>query len=88
MLQCTHLYNALFIIKLVLFTCNIRNADVHLSVESAESPEGSVDAVGPVGGRHDDDMGALLEAVHESEQLGDDATLHLPVGLGGELGRE
>ena len=62
---------------LSLFTCDIGNADVHLSVES---PEGSVDAVGPVGGRHDDDVGALLEAVHEGEKLGDDPTLDLPVG--------
>ena len=70
-----------------LFTCDIRNADIHLSVKSAESPEGGVDAVGPVGGRHDDDVRALLEAVHEGEKLGDDPTLDLPVGLWGRGGK-
>ena len=29
-------------------------------------------------------MRALLEAVHEGEELGDDPTLNLPVGLWGE----
>ena len=33
--------------------------------------------VGPVGGSHDDDMGACFQAVHEGEQLGDNPPLHL-----------
>ena len=46
-----------------------------------ESPEGAVDAVGSVGGRHDDDVRALLEAVHQRQQLRHDAPLHLAVSL-------
>ena len=62
-------------------TCSIRNADVHLSVEAAKPTQRRVDAVGSVGGCHDDDMGPLLEPVHQSQQLGHDAALHLTVRL-------
>ena len=46
-----------------------------------ESPEGRVNAVGSVGGCHDDDVSPLLETVHEGEQLGHNAPLHLAVCL-------
>ena len=46
-----------------------------------KSPEGGVDAVGSVGGCHDDDVSPLLQSVHQGQQLGHDTPLHLPVGL-------
>ena len=59
----------------------VGDANVDLAVEAAEAAEGGVDGVGAVGGADDDDGGALLEAVHEGEKLGDDAALDLAVGL-------
>ena len=70
-----------FIMYKCTCTCSIRNADVHLSVEAAEPTQRRVDAVGSVGGCHDDDVGPLLEPVHQSQQLGHDAALHLTVRL-------
>ena len=59
----------------------VGDADVDLAVEAAEPTEGGIDGVGTVGGTDDNDGGALLEAVHEGEELGDDAALDLAVGL-------
>ena len=59
----------------------VRNADVDLAVKATEASQGRVDAVRPVGGGHDDDVRALLEAVHEREELRDDASLDLAVRL-------
>lgn len=59
----------------------VRNSDVNLSVEPAESSKGRVDRVGSVGGGHDDDVGSGLETVHKSEKLRDDSSLDLSVGL-------
>ena len=67
-------------------TSGVRDADVHLAVKPAKPPQGTVDAVGPVGGCHDDDVRPLLQAVHQRQQLGHDASLDFTVGLGG--GRE
>lgn len=46
-----------------------------------ESPESGVNAVGSVGSSHDDDVSPLLQAVHQGQQLGHDAPLHLTMGL-------
>ena len=40
-------------------------ANVHLSVKATKSPEGGVNAIGTVGGCHDNDMGSLLQPVHK-----------------------
>ena len=59
----------------------VGHANVDLAVEAAEPAQRGVNAVGAVGGGHDDDMGAALEPVHQSEQLGHDAALHLALRL-------
>lgn len=46
-----------------------------------KSPECWIDAVGSVSGSHDNDMGSLLQTIHESEQLRNNAPLNLSVGL-------
>ena len=46
-----------------------------------KSSQCSVDAVGPVSCRHDDDMRSLFESIHQSQQLGDDASFHFTVSL-------
>ena len=48
-----------------MLTSCIRYSNIDLTIESAKSPEGRVDAVGSVGGSHDDHMVSLLETVHE-----------------------
>ena len=45
----------------------IRYANVHLAVKAAKPPEGGVNAVGTVGGCHDNDMGSLLQPIHEGQ---------------------
>ena len=57
------------------------NTDVDFSVEPSEPPESGVNGVGTVGGGHDDDVGPLLETVHQRQQLGDNPTLNFAVGL-------
>lgn len=49
--------------------------------QHTKSPERWIDAVGSVGGCHDDDMGSLFQTIHESQQLRDNAPLNLSVGL-------
>ena len=56
-------------------------ANVHLSVKATKSPEGGVNAIGTVGGCHDNDMGSLLQPVHKSQELGHDSSLHFTMGL-------
>merc|ERR1711953_762964 len=63
------------------------NADVDFPVESAESSESRVNRVGSVCCAHDNDVCALLQSVHESEQLRDNSPLDLAVcfvSLGGD----
>ena len=59
----------------------IRYAYVHLAVKASEPTEGTVYAVGSVGGGHDDDVRTLLETVHQSQKLRHDTSLHLSVSL-------
>ena len=59
----------------------IGHTDVDLAVEAAEAAQRCVDAVGAVGGGHDDDVGAALEPVHQGEQLRHDAALNLALRL-------
>ena len=44
-------------------TSSVRDSNIHLSIKTIEPPESTVDAVGSVGGRHDDHMTTLLEPV-------------------------
>mmetsp|Transcript_30761 Transcript_30761/g.73903 ORF Transcript_30761/g.73903 Transcript_30761/m.73903 type:complete len:406 (+) Transcript_30761:1854-3071(+) len=55
--------------------------DLNLSGEAAEAAQGSVDDVGLGRGRDHHDVGVGCDAVHERQQLGDDALFHLAVGL-------
>ena len=59
----------------------VRHADVDLAVEAAKAAERRVDSVRPVRRADHDDGRALLEAVHERQQLRDDAALDLAVRL-------
>ncbi|XP_037470136.1 uncharacterized protein LOC119343017 [Triticum dicoccoides] len=59
----------------------VRHADVDLAIKPSESPQGRVDAVGTVRRAHDDDVRAGLHAIHQCQQLGDDAPLDLAVSL-------
>jgi hypothetical protein len=62
-------------------TGRVGNANVDLAIEAAVAAQGRVDRVRPVGGGHDDNVGSGLHAVHEGQQLRDDAALDLAVGL-------
>ena len=62
-------------------TDGVRYADVDFTVEATKATQGRVNAVGSIGGGHDDDVRTLLQAVHEREKLGNDAALHFAVGL-------
>ena len=53
----------------------------YLAIKAAKAAKSGVNAVGSVRGCHDNDVRSLLQAVHEGQQLGDDATLHLAVGF-------
>merc|ERR1719267_405892 len=59
----------------------VGHADVHLAVEAAEAPQRRVDRVWPVGRTDDHHVRARLEAVHQREQLRDDAPLDLALRL-------
>mmetsp|Transcript_22949 Transcript_22949/g.54586 ORF Transcript_22949/g.54586 Transcript_22949/m.54586 type:complete len:636 (-) Transcript_22949:718-2625(-) len=59
----------------------VRDAEVHLAVEAAEAAERGVDNGRPVGRRHHHDARLRAEAVHEREQLRDDAALDLALRL-------
>src|SRR3990170_3661941 len=59
----------------------IRHADLDLPVEAARPPEGGVDRLVPVRRADHDDLAPAREAVHEGQELGDDAPLDLPCDL-------
>jgi hypothetical protein len=59
----------------------VRDTNVDLTIETAESSKGGVDRVGTVGSSHHDDVGAGLHTVHEGKELRDDSSLDLTVGL-------
>ena len=59
----------------------VGHANVNLAVEAAEAAQRRVDGVGAVGRGDDNDVRARLEAVHQREQLRDDAALDLALGL-------
>ena len=59
----------------------IGDANINLTIEASEATKGCIDGIGTVGGTNNNDGGALLEAVHEGQELGDDTTLDLAVGL-------
>ena len=56
--------------------------DLDFPVEAARAAQRGVEVVGDVGGADDDDLAAGLEAVHQCEQLGDDALLDLAFDVG------
>jgi len=60
-------------------TSFVRNADLDLTVEPPAAPERLVDGVDAVGGADDDDAAPVFESVHQGQQLGDDAVLHVGV---------
>jgi hypothetical protein len=64
-----------------LTTLTVRHADVDLAIEAAEAAQRGVHRVGPIGRADYDGLRAPLEAVHEGQQLRDDALLHLAVRL-------
>ena len=59
----------------------VGHADVDLAVKAAEAAQRGVDRVGPVGRGDDDHVAAALEAVHQRQQLADDAALDLALRL-------
>ena len=60
----------------------VGDADLDFPVEAAGAAQRGVEVVGDVGGADDDDLAAGLEAVHQGEQLGDDALLDLAFDVG------
>lgn len=59
----------------------VGDANVNFAVEATETTEGGINGVGPVSRGHNDDVRARLQAIHESEQLGDDTALDLAIRL-------
>lgn len=59
----------------------VGDTDVDLTIETSETTESRVDGVGAVSGRHNDNVGASLHAVHEGKELGNNTTLDFSVGL-------
>src|SRR3990172_8247745 len=55
----------------------VGDADLDLAVEPAGAAQRGVDGLVAVRRPDDDDLTAAAEAVHEGEELGDDAALHL-----------
>ena len=64
-----------------LQTCSIWNANVNFAIKSSEPPESRIHTVWAVGGSHDNHMSTLLETIHECQQLGDNTSLYLTMGL-------
>lgn len=60
---------------------SVRNADVNLTVETAEATKGRVNAVRAVCRRNDNNVRPLLETIHKSEQLRNNTALDLTVCL-------
>mmetsp|Transcript_53913 Transcript_53913/g.120597 ORF Transcript_53913/g.120597 Transcript_53913/m.120597 type:complete len:265 (+) Transcript_53913:1452-2246(+) len=59
----------------------IRNANVQLTVESAKATKCRVNGVWSVGGCNDHYLAAALDAIHEGQQLRNNALLNLATGL-------
>ena len=55
----------------------VRNRDADLAVKAPGATQRRVDGVGDVGGGYDDHLAACLQAVHQTEQLRDNAALDL-----------
>src|SRR5699024_60803 len=56
-------------------------ADFDLPVEAPATPERGVDGIHPIGRADDHYLAALFEAVHQTEELGDDAAFDVAGGL-------
>ena len=54
---------------------------IKTTILPSETSKGWINAVGSVGGGHDDHMTTLLHAVHQREKLGHDTSLHLSMSL-------
>ena len=59
----------------------IRNANIHLTIETSEATKSGINRVRPVSGSHDDNIGASLHAIHQGKKLGHDTSLNFTVGL-------
>ena len=59
----------------------VRDTNVDFTVEAAKTTEGGVDRVGTVSRSHDNNIGAGLEAIHERQELRDNAPLDFTVRL-------
>ena len=59
----------------------VRDTDIHLAIKAPKSTEGSINAIGPVGRSHHDNITSCLDTVHEGEELGDDTALDFAVGF-------
>ena len=62
-------------------TSCIRDPNVHLAIKTTKSSQSWINAVGSVGGGHYDHVTSLLQAIHESKELRDDAPLYFTMGL-------
>jgi hypothetical protein len=51
------------------------DADVDLTVKASKATQSGIDRIRAIGGGHDDDIRSLLQTVHQSQQLRDDAPL-------------
>ena len=59
----------------------VRDTYIHFTIKSPKSSQSWVNAVGAVCGCHHDNVGSLLESVHESEELRYNSPLHFTVCL-------
>ena len=55
----------------------VRHADHDLAIEAARTAQRFVDGVGAVGGGDHDHVGARFQAIHQGQQLGDEALFRL-----------
>ena len=62
-------------------TSRVGDTDVDFTIESTETTKSGVNGVRSVCGGHNDDVGAGLEAVHESKELRNDATFDFSISL-------
>lgn len=62
-------------------TSGVRNTNVDLTIETAETTKSRINGVRAVGSGHNHNVGTGLHTVHEGEQLGNDTALDLTVGL-------
>ena len=59
----------------------VRNANVNLAIETAETTQRRIDRIRSVGRAHDDDVRTRLHAIHQSQELRHDAALDFTVRL-------